>query len=338
MSKPSKVRHPVVERDGRLFKTCMGCTTEQELEAFYVHEGKPLPRCKRCHHKAHGARYHDKTRGQMIWGGRYDKEDLKTKTKLEIDIERGWKHCTGCNEQHPLEEYEFDKRWSVYGTRCLGCQAAKTLSYRNRNRDAVRANSRRYGKEIRSRPEIMKRISAEKRRYHRRNALSVRVGIGMRESLGSEGKRGKTWRSLVPYTLDELRAHIESQFTTGMTWDAFKDGFIEIDHVLPKALFTFETSDDPQFAACWALSNLQPLWGRDNVIKSDLLDDGRRARDMSPDEKRAYLTAKGFGHLFPAASLDTDQARLDPAPLASSEQMATQPETRPCAPDPRCGR
>jgi hypothetical protein len=33
--------------------------------------------------------------------------------------------------------------------------------------------------------------------------------------------------------------------------------------------FKFETPEDPDFKACWALSNLRPLWSTDNIRKSD---------------------------------------------------------------------
>ncbi|MEK6884041.1 MAG: hypothetical protein AABY22_30710, partial [Nanoarchaeota archaeon] len=94
------------------------------------------------------------------------------------------------------------------------------------------------------------------------------------------GKEGRSWRSLVPYTLEELKRHIESLFTEGMTWERLINGEIHIDHVMPRRFFYFTTFKDEDFKKCWALSNLQPLWAPDNCSKGDKLPDGTRARDL----------------------------------------------------------
>ena len=79
------------------------------------------------------------------------------------------------------------------------------------------------------------------------------------------GKRGRSWENLVGYTVDDLRAHLERQFTKGMTWDNM--GEWHVDHILPKVSFTYSSAEDPEFRACWALTNLRPLWGAENISK-----------------------------------------------------------------------
>jgi len=77
-------------------------------------------------------------------------------------------------------------------------------------------------------------------------------------------KRTK-WVSLVDYTVEELKAHIESLFQTGMSWDNY--GEWQLDHIIPKFYFFFRSSGDPIFKACWSLPNLQPLWAKEHVKK-----------------------------------------------------------------------
>lgn len=67
----------------------------------------------------------------------------------------------------------------------------------------------------------------------------------------------------------QLRQHIERQFVDGMTWDAFNQGDIHIDHIIPKA--AFDLSDFEQWRKCWCMSNLRPLWAKDNVSKGEEL-------------------------------------------------------------------
>lgn len=65
------------------------------------------------------------------------------------------------------------------------------------------------------------------------------------------------------YTIKSLREHLERQFTEGMSWDAFTEGRIHIDHVRP--LNTFDLTLECQASAAWALRNLRPLWAQDNM-------------------------------------------------------------------------
>ena len=70
---------------------------------------------------------------------------------------------------------------------------------------------------------------------------------------------------MLGYPLSELVAHLERQFTKGMTWDAFRNGGIHIDHIIP--LSSFDLTDEAEWKAAWALTNLRPLWARDNLTK-----------------------------------------------------------------------
>lgn len=131
--------------------------------------------------------------------------------------------------------------------------------------------------------EVARRISRAKastedgRKYQNawlRNKLSTdpawRVSAHMRtlmhRALGS-GKAGRSWREFVSYTLPELMEHLERQFLPGMSWE--NRGDWHIDHIVPRASFDYSSPADPEFRACWALSNLRPLWALDNIRKND---------------------------------------------------------------------
>lgn len=96
--------------------------------------------------------------------------------------------------------------------------------------------------------------------------LNVRMSRGIGAALKGNSKAGKSWQELVPYTLDELRDHIERQFHDGMNWHNM--GQWHIDHIVPLSAFKFTEAADPQFRAAWALTNLRPLWALENVRKS----------------------------------------------------------------------
>jgi hypothetical protein len=110
-----------------------------------------------------------------------------------------------------------------------------------------------------------------KRRRKQNPGYRLHCNISRAVSLSLNGdKGGRRWESLVGYTRAELVAHLERQFTKGMTWGNMggDDGW-QVDHIIPRASFTFSSADDPEFKACWALTNLQPLWRVDNLAKRE---------------------------------------------------------------------
>jgi len=91
----------------------------------------------------------------------------------------------------------------------------------------------------------------------------------MHRALG-KAKAGRSWKTFVDYSLEELMAHLERQFLPGMTWQ--NKGDWHIDHIIPRSSFEYSSPDDPEFKKCWSLSNLQPLWAVDNIRKNAKLD------------------------------------------------------------------
>ena len=74
---------------------------------------------------------------------------------------------------------------------------------------------------------------------------------------------------LLPYGLEDLVQHLEKKFQEGMTWENY--GEWHVDHVKPMSSFVFESPEDKEFQECWSLNNLQPLWGNENIKKSNKL-------------------------------------------------------------------
>ncbi len=67
-------------------------------------------------------------------------------------------------------------------------------------------------------------------------------------------------------TLEEFKAHIESQWQEGMSWENHSlDGW-HIDHIKPIDWYV-KHSDDPWQANHY--TNLQPLWAEENLSKNN---------------------------------------------------------------------
>jgi len=126
---------------------------------------------------------------------------------------------------------------------------------------ASREDPERYAKTLLAKQEERER-SRPMRRLRRALCMTMRARIY--EALKHKKARSP-WQGLVGYTVDELRAYLETKFQEGMTWD--NHGEWHIDHIRPISSFSFTSSDDDEFKQCWALENLQPLWAKDNLSK-----------------------------------------------------------------------
>lgn len=108
---------------------------------------------------------------------------------------------------------------------------------------------------------------------HRKATIKLRACL--RAALLSRSNRlrsgGAAWRrdsvigQLAGCSPAALRAHIEGQFTTGMSWENYGRGGWEIDHIL--ACSAFDLTDPRQQAACFHYTNLRPLWRPDNLSR-----------------------------------------------------------------------
>lgn len=96
--------------------------------------------------------------------------------------------------------------------------------------------------------------------------VNHQVSCAMYKAL-TRGKQGRAWTALVPYTLVELMAHLESRFLPGMSWDNY--GEWHIDHRIPKSVYTYTSPTDAAFLDCWSLDNLQPMWATENRRKGN---------------------------------------------------------------------
>ncbi len=161
-----------------------------------------------------------------------------------------------------------------------------------RNKELTKEKRAIYGRQYRSRPNVKiterengRRWIVNNRERHRVNmkrqyreraknpifrmttAIRVALCTAMKKQGASKG--GSHWESLVGYTIEELRNHLESQFTKGMTWENY--GKWHIDHIIPISFFQYVSPDDVEFKMCWRLENLRPLLGIDNIKKGNKL-------------------------------------------------------------------
>lgn len=167
--------------------------------------------------------------------------------------------------------------------RCEECSAtatkAKQKEWRANNSEKLKDDKRRYADENPEKvyertkrwrsenPERRKEQTAKRRREDPKYRLRYAISNGIRISLKS-GKQGRSWESLVGYTLDELHAHLEKQFLPGMSWENYGNDGWHVDHILADSFFDYSSPEDADFKRAWAMTNLRPLWANDNLKKN----------------------------------------------------------------------
>lgn len=155
----------------------------------------------------------------------------------------------------------------------IEAQQASARARHHKNRDARLQQMREYREANKSELLAAQRIRG-------REAFSARYGIDLQFTLKhrlrsllrvslTRGRKSRRMVEILGYSVEELKQHIERQFTHGMGWAEFMAGQIHIDHIVPVASFNITSDSCEEFSACWSLANLRPMWGSENCAKKD---------------------------------------------------------------------
>lgn len=139
--------------------------------------------------------------------------------------------------------------------------------YRNANRDAIneRARSRRDTPEYREKVRERNRLYSQKRRKEDPQfRLTINLRNRLNRAIALDCKKGSAVK-LLGCSIADFKTYISARFAPGMTWSNY--GKWHIDHILPLSSFDLNTPIELEKACHY--SNLQPLWAKDNLKKSD---------------------------------------------------------------------
>ena len=128
--------------------------------------------------------------------------------------------------------------------------------YREKNISNIRKTKRDYERNRKARDPLYKLIS------------NFRTAI-YQVLKESNVEKNKHYFDILQYTPEQLISHLENKFTDKMSWDNYGDW--HVDHKLPITHYNIQEMGDSEFMKCWSLDNLQPMWGVDNIKKSNKL-------------------------------------------------------------------
>lgn len=192
---------------------------------------------------------------------------LQARRDYEAHAERVLETNARSRQKHPEAARKSANEWA---RRNPEKSAANKAAHKKRNIEKVRAAAREYERERRKDPMYRLFASASKSVWDFLQGAKAR----------------RPFLSLVDWTPDEFRQHLEQQFTPEMTWENY-GSYWQVDHIIPRSYVTlFPTITEPEdlFQLFWGLDNLRPLPRRENLAR------GNRA---SPEE----LLAVGLAHL-----------------------------------------
>jgi hypothetical protein len=216
------------------------------------------------------------------------------------------KICTKCNTKKPLDNFAKDKNGKYgVKSKCKECVKEYRSIYNTNNQDKIKEyvlnnkdklsiqhkehysknkekhieRNKQYGK---ANPEVRRKATAKylkanpeyyrqyrKNRYDTNPQFKLRIILGNR--LNEVLKKSKTNKTsniitLLGCSLDEVKQHIEKQFTELMFWNNHGI-YWEVDHIIP--CDRFDLTDIEQQKQCFHYSNLQPLIKTENRQKSN---------------------------------------------------------------------
>ena len=199
------------------------------------------------------------------------------------------KKCNKCREVKALDEFNKNKNYAD-GFFCWCRECSKEYNrqhyqgnkehkvqyqnqYRKDNIEAIRKADREWTRKYRrDNPEKMRKLDKKYNTNRRDNleyVLRTNISSGIYKALtrNAGGKDGESVLKYIPYTIPELKNHLEGLFIEGMSWENY--GEWHIDHIYPQSKLPYDNMKHPNFLKAWALENLQPLWAFDNISKKD---------------------------------------------------------------------
>jgi hypothetical protein len=282
---------------------CQGCKKERDEEAFIstTTKGvrKTVKKCQPCRDTVKAWKTNNKDRVKAYNAGykegvAWDPKEhglsaahtapspKRTPHTTGMDGSTG-KACCTCKEWRPLTLYgKLTSHWDGLRNDCNECLRAYRASedrktqmteynkqYWVETKEAQTESHRQWKAANKDHVNAYQRVYMSNWEKHQRETNPVfKITKNMRcrlyHAVKAQGadKSARTFE-LVGCTSEELMAHLESKFTEGMSWDNY--GEWHVDHIKPCAVFDLLFAEQQE--SCFHYTNLQPLWGSENISK-----------------------------------------------------------------------
>ena len=166
------------------------------------------------------------------------------------------------DEAHREERNTYDKAYREAHREEI---VAKRKAYYEARREGLAAKQKAYDEAHREeRRARLKTRRASDPLYRLKCYIRTKTAMVLRA--GGYSKKSRT-TAILGCSFEEFKVHLEKQFWPGMSWGNYGNGW-HIDHIIPLA----SVQTEGETLRLCHFSNLQPLWGDDNLIKNARLD------------------------------------------------------------------
>jgi hypothetical protein len=135
------------------------------------------------------------------------------------------KICKKCGKEKSLEEFHIDvKMKDGRKSLCKSCRSIRNTLHRS-----LSDNRKKFDKNINS--AIYRSLKTDRR---------------------------GNWERILDFNLDQLKEHLQKQFTTKMLWNNY-GSYWWVDKIIPRVAYNYQNIKNNEFHKCWSLKNLRPL-------------------------------------------------------------------------------
>jgi hypothetical protein len=235
-----------------------------------IDTNKP-PKCKECS-KAYNKEYNKSHREEQKQYREEHKDEIKEWRENNKDYfvryeEENKDHIKAYRKQYKQDHKE---EIALYNEAYIEANAEWHQSYKRQYREEHKQEMREYQN------ERDKQLRAIDPSFKLRENISRTIRDRLKK-LGSS-KNNISCTKYLPYTINELKQHLESLFEQWMNWNNYgiynsnwndEDASTwtwNIDHIIPQSKLPYKSMDDDNFKKCWALENLRPYSARQNTL------------------------------------------------------------------------
>jgi len=236
-----------------LAKTCIRCNNTKALDNFYTKKTKSKNEfrlgliCIICKvEKRKLIKSQDSKRN-------YNKNKEKVKLRHKDWVVKNKAKIPGYDKKYYLKHPDKIK--------------AKILKYHKENKQKIALAKVKYREENKIKiSEYNKKYTQDKRKNDFNFKLSDNLRSRFRQAFKKRYKTGSAIKEL-GISIPEFKLYLERLFEPGMSWENYGRTGWHIDHIKPLSKFDLKDIEEVR-EACY-FGNLQPLWARDNLIKSN---------------------------------------------------------------------